>query len=67
MPDEAGRRHQAIDEPGALVRIGRFDISARLGRRGNPAGQVERQPADQGGVVGHRRRLDASLRRAASM
>ena len=57
---ETRRRDQTVDQPGPLSRVGGCDKSARLGRSGNPPGQVERQPADQGRIVGRGRRIDAS-------
>ena len=61
VTNEAGRGHQAVDQPGPLIGVGRPDEGAGLGGRGNPPGQVERQPADQGCIVGRGRGLDRFL------
>ena len=60
MADKIRRGEQAIDELRPLIGVFRVDIDAGLGDCGDAAGQVERQAADQGGVVGLRRGRDVS-------
>ena len=58
---EGRRCHQPFDQLDALVGFGRFDEARFSSTRGNPADEVERQPADQSGVVGGAGRCDAVL------
>ena len=52
---------QAIDQPPPLLRARVLEELVRLSGRRDPAGEVERHPAEELGVVGRRRRLDAML------
>ncbi len=61
VPDEPGRRHQAIDESRLLLGVGRSGVGQRLGRGRDAAGEIERQPAHDRGVIGRRGRLHAFL------
>lgn len=52
MPIEPGRRDEPVDELLTLRRVGRRHELPRLGGRRNAAGEVEREPTHERGVVG---------------